>query len=135
MAHLKIHGYTWKRQETTTDQHLPDGSRDQQHEVIETVRARFGIIDGEPFVRATLSRSIRVLPELLAVTFESVNGREWGVAYGVKVAGRNIKKDGKLGAKQDVQWFDLPEWVKALYEPNQVDRSNALDWVRLEYPR
>lgn len=52
------------------------------------------------------------------------------------MVGTNIKKDGSLSAESEVYYIDFPKWLKALYEPDAADhRSDALDWVRAEYPR
>lgn len=105
---------------------------DHHETVVETVQADFKIHDGETVVK----KSVRVHPEALHLTFRSINGDAWRVDFGgVRMVGSNIKKDGSLGAGREIRYYDFPAWLDKLYKPDADGWSDALDWVRAEYPR
>lgn len=136
MASIKIKTWTYVKTERTESSFDCHSFQPKEHgeTKVETVTARFEIQGGEPFSKTKRSTN-KVSPEALLITFRSVGGGAWGADYGVRLTGSNIKKDGTLGAEQEVRSYDFPRWAEALYELDADGRSDALDWVRSEYPR
>lgn len=130
MPEIKISTHTHESVRTVRNTVQADGITVSDHSdfTVETIRARFEIIGGEPFTRKGRSTQV-VRPEALKVVFRSTNGDPWTHSYGVSMTGSNVKKDGSLGAEVEINRYDFPDWVGPLVNEDTVT------WVNGEYPR
>lgn len=124
---------TWRYTETlvtTADHDSGSGKATTGTHRTEKITATFSIKAG-PDIRYG-SRSVR--PYQLIVKFLATNGGRWRADLSPVTIGRNVLKDGAIGAEARKE-YGHPRWVKSLVEPDGDGRSDALDWVRAEYPR
>lgn len=108
----------------------------------ETVRAVFEIVGVPDFPRKKTAWSPNprpaqiVRPKTMVLDFYADEGGAWKRGYGEKMQAVNINKGGAEGATVEVTTWDWPEGLETtLLGADGDGRSDALDWVRAEYPR